>query len=187
MEIDDREKRIVALFANRDNRAAKELYDAYAGYLTGVCARYLSYEDDLKDVVQESFINILNAFATFHYSGKGALKAWITKIAINQSLRYLRENNRFIHVPISNQEAEIPEEEPDIGMLTQKEIVSLIRELPPGYRAVFNLHVIDGKPHKEIAAILGIKENSVASQFHRAKAMLAARVKELVNKKRQLL
>lgn len=187
MEIDDREKRIVALFANRDSKAARELYDAYAGYVTGVCARYLSDEDDLKDVVQESFIGIFKAIPSFRYEGAGSLRAWITRIAVNNALKYLRDNKKFSFVPISNQEEDLPEEEPDIGFLSQKEIITLIRELPPGYRAVFNLHVIDDKPHKEIAAILGIKENSVASQFHRAKAMLAARVKELVNKKRQLL
>lgn len=187
MEIDDKEKRIVALFEKHDKRAALGLYDAYAGYLTGVCARYLSDEDDLKDVVQESFIGIFKAMPSFRYEGVGSLRAWITRIAINSALKYLRDNKRFTFVPISNQETELSDEEPDIGILTQKEIISLIRELPPGYRAVFNLHVIEDKPHKEIAAILGIKENSVASQFHRAKAMLAARVKELINQKQQQL
>lgn len=187
MEIDDKEKRIVALFANSDKRGARELYDAYSGYLTGVCARYLSAEDDLKDVVQESFIGIFRAMPSFRYEGVGSLRAWITRIAVNNALKYLRDNKRFTFVPISDQEAELPDEEPDIGILSQKEIISLIRELPPGYRAVFNLHVIEDKLHKEIAAILGIKENSVASQFHRAKAMLAARVKELINQKQQQL
>lgn len=187
MKTDDKEKRIVALFANRDKRGARELYDAYAGYVTGVCARYLSDEDDLKDVVQESFIGIFKAMPSFRYDGVGSLRAWITRIAVNNALKYLRDNKKFTFVPITNQEAELPDEEPDIGLLTQKEIIALIRELPPGYRAVFNLHVIEDKPHKEIATILGIKENSVASQFHRAKAMLAARVKELVNKKQQQL
>lgn len=187
MEIVDKEKRIVALFAIRDKKGARELYDAYAGYVTGVCARYLSDDDDIKDVVQDSFIGILRAMPSFRYEGVGSLRAWITRIAVNNALKYLRDNKRFTFVPISNQEAELPDEEPDIGILSQKEIISLIRELPPGYRAVFNLHVIEDKPHKEIAAILGVKENSVASQFHRAKAMLAARVKELINQKQQQL
>ena len=57
----------------------------------------------------------------------------------------------------------------------------MIRSLPDGYRTIFNLYVIEGRSHKEIAAILGIKENSSASQLHRAKAMLAAKIKEYHN------
>lgn len=183
MNLNDREQRIIALSDNHDSRMARELYDAYAGYLTGVCARYLSHEDDLKDVVQESFISILSSFSSFRYSGKGSLRAWITKIAVNRSLKYLRDHNRFSFVPISNREEDIPDSEPDTGMLTQNEILSLIRELPPGYRAVFNLYVFEEKSHKEIAKLLNIKENSSASQLHRAKAILAAKINEYLKQK----
>lgn len=179
----DTEHHIAMLVAKGDNRAARELYDAYAGYLTGVCARYLSDEDDLKDVVQESFINIITSFDKFTYSGNGSLKAWITKITVNKALHYLRDNKRLIFVQISEKEAEIKDTEPDVERLSQKEIVGLIRELPPGYRAVFNLHVFEEKSHKEIAKLLNIKENSSASQFHRAKAILASKINDYVKRK----
>lgn len=183
MNLNDREQHILALIDRHDSRLAREIYDAYAGYLTGVCARYLSDEDDLKDVVQESFISIFSAISTFKYSERGSLRAWVTKIAVNRSLKYLRDNNRFSFVPISNQEEEMPDSEPETGTLSQKEILSLIRELPPGYRAVFNLYVFEEKSHKEIAKLLNIKENSSASQFHRAKAILAAKINEYVKQK----
>lgn len=187
MNSNDKELWIANLMAASDKRAPKEIYDAYAGYLTGVCARYLSDSDDLKDVVQESFINIFSALRSFNYSGAGSLKAWITRIAVNRALKYLRDNNRFVFVAISDRDAEMPDDEPDIESLTCQEITALIRELPPGYRVVFNLHVMEGKSHKEIADILNIKENSSASQFHRAKAMLALKVSELIKLKQQQL
>ncbi len=95
MDISDKEKRIVDLFSNHDKRGARELYDAYAGYLTGVCARYLSAEDDLKDVVQESFISIFKAMPSFRYEGVGCLRAWITRITVNNALKYLRDKDIY--------------------------------------------------------------------------------------------
>lgn len=179
----DREQYMAELIASGNQKAPKALYDAYAGYLTGVCARYLSDDDDLKDVVQESFISIFNSLDRFHYAGRGSLKAWITKIAVNKSLHYLRENKRLLSVPLTEKETEIKNEDPEIDNLSLKEIVALIRELPPGYRAVFNLHVFEEKSHKEIANLLNIKENSSASQFHRAKAMLASKINDYVKRK----
>ena len=69
-------------------------------------------------------------------------------------------------------------EEPEIRTMPMEIIHRMIRELPTGYRTVFNLYVFEGKSHKEISGILNIKEASSASQFHRAKALLAARIKE---------
>ena len=68
-----------------------------------------------------------------------------------------------------------------VGRSRGRGIFRLIRELPDGYRTVFNLYVIEQKSHKEIAALLNIKESSSASQLHRAKAMLAARIRQYNN------
>ena len=75
------------------------------------------------------------------------------------------------------------EDPPDAESLTGDELAALIRTLPDGYRTVFNLYAIEGKRHKEIAGLLGIKENSSASQYLRAKALLAAKIKEYLNTK----
>ena len=75
------------------------------------------------------------------------------------------------------------EDPPDAESLTGDELTALIRTLPDGYRTVFNLYAIEGKRHKEIAGLLGIKENSSASQYLRAKALLAAKIKEYLNTK----
>ena len=84
-------------------------------------------------------------------------------------------------VAISGEEHDLPEEEPDIDAIPSSVIFRLIRDLPDGYRTVFNLYVIEQKSHKEIAAMLNIKESSSASQLHRAKAMLAARIRQYNN------
>lgn len=160
------------------NKAARDIYDAYAGYLAGVCARYISDDDDLKDALQESFIKIFSSLASFSYRGKGSLRAWITKIAINQSLKFLNNKGRLNFVPLSSMETDVADTDIDIGLIPDNVLMQMIRDLPSGYRAVFNLYVYEEKSHKEIAAILNIKENSSASQFHRAKALLAAKIKD---------
>ncbi len=173
----DNESRIVALIGKDRQLAANEIYGAYAGYVSGICARYLSCDDDIKDVAQESFVKIFMSVNSFSYSGAGSLTAWIRRITVNCALNHLRENNR-IKFASSEVIPDIAEDPPDTTGLSANEIANLIRELPDGYRTVFNLYAIEGKRHKEIAKLLGIKENSSASQYLRAKALLAMKIKE---------
>ena len=163
-----------------DSSAPKALYCAYAGYLTGVCARYLSATDDVKDVLHDSFLHIFSSMNSFEYRGPGSLKAWLTKIVINESLQFIRHAYRS-EILFEGMEPEEPEDAdpPRLEGLSMKVLHKLIRELPPGYRTVFNLYVFEEKSHKEIASLLNIKEASSASQFHRAKALLAAKIKSL--------
>ena len=81
----DKERYILNLFEKGDHRAMDKFYEEYADYLNGICARYISDEDMLKDVVQESFIKIFTRIREFEYRGKGSLNAWVTKIAVNAS------------------------------------------------------------------------------------------------------
>ncbi|MBD5356889.1 MAG: RNA polymerase sigma factor [Bacteroides sp.] len=181
MDNGDCELQIVKLLNQKDNQAARQIYDAYAGYLAGVCARYISDDDDLKDVLQDSFIKIFSSLASFKYKGKGSLKAWLARIVANQSLNFLKEKGRLKFVPITNQTDEIESPGVDIGIIPESVLLQMIRELPSGYRVVFNLRVYEEKSHKEIAKMLDIRVNSSASQFLRAKALLAEKIREYIN------
>ena len=164
---------------NKDPLASKSLYGTYAGYLTGVCTRYLSVADDVKDVLHDSFLKIFIAMHSFEYKGPGSLKSWLTKIVVNESLRFIRDTYRHELVALSEEiEMTAATEEPEIRTVPMEILHRMISELPTGYRTVFNLYVFEGRSHKEISALLNIKEASSASQFHRAKALLAARIKE---------
>lgn len=179
----DRERQIANLVHKNNKLAVNEIYSAYAGYVTGICARYLSCDDDIKDVAQESFVKIFVSAKSFVYSGAGSLTAWIGRISVNCALNYLRDNNRIRFASSTDEIPDIMEEPPDTDSLSANELFALIRELPDGYRTVFNLYAIEGKRHKEIADILGIKDNSSASQYLRAKALLATKIKEYLNRK----
>ena len=174
----DKEKHIVNLFRKGDPLAMNKLYMEYADYLTGVCARYISDEETLKDVLQESFIKIYTQIQRFEYRGKGSLKAWITRIAINEALRELQKD-KYLFVPIQEPHIkDFPDEEPDTDGVDTDTLLSFIRQLPPGYRAVFNLYVVEEKSHKEIAEMLHIQPGTSASQFARARNMLAEMIQK---------
>lgn len=179
----DKERNLVALIGENQQEATKEIYGAYSGYVTGVCARFLSDDDDLMDVAQDIFIKIFTSLKSFRYSGEGSLKAWIGRISVNCVLNYLRDNNKIIFTRPTVDLTDIADEPPDTESLTSDELAMLIRALPDGYRTVFNLYAIEGRPHKEIAKLLGIKENSSASQYLRAKALLAVKIKDYLKRK----
>ena len=179
----DKEQQMLELFKKDPDRGMNKLYTEYADYLMGVCARYIPDKDERKDVLQECFIKIFTQITQFEYKGKGALKAWITRIAINEALLSLRKEKQRAIVSYEEERlADLPEEEPEVTGLSAKDIIGLIQQLPDGYRAVFNLYAIEGKSHKEIAEILHIKADSSASQYHRAKQMMAKLIKEFKTK-----
>ena len=156
----------------------KMLYDKYVGYLTAVCARYIPDDDDVKDILQEAFIKAFQSMDRFSWRGEGSLKAWLTRIVVNDSLKALRRKKPL---SLSASLAEtVEEEEPALEAVPLPVIQGMIRRLPDGYRTVFNLFVFEDKSHKEIASLLGIKENSSASQLFHAKALLARWIKDYI-------
>ena len=162
----------------QDRTAMKMLYDKYVGYLTAVCARYIPDDDDDKDILQEAFIKVFKSMDKFSWRGEGSLKAWLTRIVVNDSLKALRRSKPL---PLTATLSEpVDEEEPAFEEVPMDVIQGMIRKLPEGYRTVFNLFVFEDKSHKEIASLLGIKENSSASQLFHAKAMLARWIKDYI-------
>lgn len=156
----------------------KILYGRYAGYLTAVCARYIPDDDEVKDILQEAFIKIYQSIDRFSWRGEGSLKAWMSRIVVNDSLKALRRKKPL---PLPETLSEVAaEEDPPFDGVPLAVIQDLIRRLPDGYRTVFNLFVFEDKSHKEIASLLGIKENSSASQLHHAKALLGRWIKDYI-------
>jgi RNA polymerase sigma-70 factor (ECF subfamily) len=107
----------------------------------------------------------------FHFQGEAALYGWLKKIMINECLMLLRKKNVFTIVTDADA-ADQPLEEEALNNLSAKEIFDLIVQLPVGYRTVFNLYVIEGMEHKEIAELMGISEGTSKSQLSKAKLLL---------------
>lgn len=161
-----------------DNTATEWIYRKHVRYLSALCSRYITEDEDIKDVLQESFIKIFTSLDSFKYRGEGSLKAWITKITLNETLKFVRNNSRLPIDSIDDKDTNIADgDSMETEDIPTDVLHQFIRELPDGYRTVFNLYVIDDKCHKEIAQLLGIKENTSASQLHKAKSMLAQKIK----------
>lgn len=161
-----------------DNTATEWIYRKHVRYLSALCSRYITEDEDIKDVLQESFIKIFTSLDGFKYRGEGSLKAWITKITLNETLKFVRNNSRLPINSIDDKDTNIADgDSMETEDIPTDVLHQFIRELPDGYRTVFNLYVIDDKSHKEIAQLLGIKENTSASQLHKAKSMLAQKIK----------
>lgn len=161
-----------------DNTATEWIYRKHVRYLSALCSRYITEDEDIKDVLQESFIKIFTSLDSFKYRGEGALKAWMAKITLNETLKFVRNNSRLPIDGIDDKDINIADDDSmETEDIPTDVLHQFIRELPDGYRTVFNLYVIDDKSHKEIAQLLGIKEKTSASQLHKAKSMLAQKIK----------
>ncbi len=177
------EETLVQNIIGGDEYAMRELYDKYVRALSSLCRRYIPDEDEVKDVLQETFIKVFGSIRTFEYRGKGSLEAWISRIATNEALRHLRDKTRRKEFVPSQDLPDLPdddEEPPDINKVPQEVLLEVIRGLPDGYRTVFNLFVFEQLSHKDIAVRLGISESSSASQYHRAKKAIAKRINEYI-------
>lgn len=172
------EKRWLRKALDGDNTATEWIYRKHVRYLSALCSRYITEDEDIKDVLQESFIKIFTSLDSFKYRGEGALKAWMAKITLNETLKFVRNNSRLPIDSIDDKDMNIADgDSMETEDIPTDVLHQFIRELPDGYRTVFNLYVIDDKSHKEIAQLLGIKENTSASQLHKAKSMLAQKIK----------
>lgn len=158
-----------------DNMARKALYERFAGNMMSLCLRYVGNRDEAEDVLHDGFLHVFSVISKFKFRGEGSLGGWLHRVFTNYVLNYL-ENERKLMV---DDVESLPEPEADDTPppdISAEEIITLMNELPPGYRTVLNLFLVEGWSHAEIAAKLNIKENSSASQYLRGKKMLKEKI-----------
>jgi RNA polymerase sigma-70 factor (ECF subfamily) len=144
-----------------------------------VCLRYSGNANDAQDILQEGFIKVFKNLDKFR--GEGSFEGWIRRIFLNTSIEHYRKKINLLSVT-ETQEVTIEDKEFNVlENLAERDILAMIQELSPGYRIVFNMHVIEGYTHKEIADILGINEGTSKSQFARARAVLKKMVENRLN------
>lgn len=167
------EKELIHRCLKGERMAQKQLYDKFAGRLYAVSFRYMKSKEDAGDVLQDSFIKIFNNLASFRYDCP--LEAWLKRVVINTSLTALK--NRKITVEIEDSYM-VPDTE-NIGnhSLDYETLVSVVNSLPDGCRTVFNLYVVEGYKHSEIAEMLEISEGTSKSQLSRARLMLSEKIR----------
>lgn len=173
------ERDIILGIRQGDRTAMKALYSRHVRYLTAVCSRYVLHAEDVRDVLQNAFLKIFSSVGDFEYRGEGSVRGWMARIVLNETLKFIKADGRLTFVSLDEDNMDVAEEMPDIDGLPARMIHEAIRELPAGYRTVFNLYVMEGRSHKDIARELNISESTSASQLHRAKSMLAKKLRQL--------
>lgn len=166
------EQEIIRGCKRGNEKAYRQLVEQYAPMLKGVCVRYMKDTTLADDILQETFIRI---FQNIHqYTGDGAFGGWLRKIAVTTALKALRKNT------LPTEELDLKLNGHDSGEIDQEvrfnveEIIQTINTLPEHYRHVFNLYIVEGYSHAEIAALLEINESTSRARLTRAREMVRA-------------
>ena len=163
---------------NDDRRMQEELYRRFSPRMYAVCLRYAGNTEEAEDILQEGFVKVFKKLGSFR--GEGSFEGWIRRIFVNTAIEHFRRK-RYLQ-PVTEKEENTIEGKylSALDGLAEKDILALVQQLSPGYRTVFNMYVIEGYSHKEIADMLNISEGTSKSQLSRAKVILQDMVREFI-------
>ena len=174
------EEQILARDCKRGNKEAqRKVFEKYYGLMLAICIRYSNNREVARDLLQDGFIKIFEKIEQFDESF--SFIGWMKRIMVNNAIDHYRKNARN---PKEDDEVALINKTSDddvISDISYKEILKCIQLLPNGYRTIFNMYVIEGYTHKEIADLLGIAEGTSKSQLNKAKAILRKKIEELRN------
>ena len=155
--------------------AEKLLVRMYLGFVKSIALRYSSNNMEAEEIVNDVFLKLFNNLAKYDYSKP--FQAWTRTIAVNTAIDYYRKSQKYAHqtdiddVDLADTNFDV------ISKISAEEILMLVQKLPPSYRTVFTLYVVDGYNHREIADMLGIKEGTSKSNLQDARKKLQNLIK----------
>lgn len=161
----------------KDATCQRKLFELYAGKMMSVCLRYASDAGEAEDILQEGFIRIFSYIHQFKF--EGSFEGWLRRIVVNSALKQLQKK-KISFKEITDHHESTPRMDPYVyANLGEEELMKLINALPEGYRVVFNLSVIEGYSHEEIAQLLNVQPSTSRSQLVKARKMLQNQITEL--------
>jgi len=163
--------------AKQNTICQRMLFEQYAGKFMTVCLRYANDTMEAEDILQEGFVRIFNNIHQFKF--EGSFEGWMRRVVVNVALKHLQKK-KIQFAEIKENHADTPSLEAyAYSHLGQEELMKLINQLPEGYRIVFNLTVIEGYSHEEIAQLLNIQASTSRSQLVKARKMLQQQILQL--------
>jgi RNA polymerase sigma factor (sigma-70 family) len=165
------EKDIIEGCKKGKHKSFESLYQKYAGRLLSIAMRYSFTTFEAEDILQESFIRIFNSIHTFEH--KGSFEGWLKRIVVTTAINHYHKDK----LKQSQTDHTISDDEADdvvdiISKISADELLEIIQTIPAGYRMVFNMYVIEGYTHREIAELLSISEGTSKSQLAKGRALL---------------
>ncbi|MDD4922420.1 MAG: sigma-70 family RNA polymerase sigma factor [Bacteroidales bacterium] len=170
-ESDINEKQLIADCQQGDSHAQRRLYELYSGKMMGVCLRYCKDKETAKDLLHDGFLKVYTHLDGFE--GKGSFEGWMRRIMVNTALEYIRKKSDEGYCLDIEEAFTLTSQ--DYGVLEKmqaEELVKIIQKLPHTYRTTFNLFVVEGYSHKEIAEAMNITESSSRVYLTRAKQLI---------------
>ncbi len=173
------ESDLVRRMQSGDRKAQKEFYNLYCGRFMGIALRYVRYDSDAEDIIQEAMVKIFLNIGTLKETE--AINGWVKRIVTNCAINHFRKEKDapdasldVLPVTLSNEDhVKI------LSLLSEEELLKLVQKLPTKARFVFNMYAIEGYSHGDIAEALGISEGTSKSQYARSRELLKKMVEEL--------
>lgn len=156
-----------------DRKAQQVLYHQFSSILYAICIRYMGNADEAKDMLQETMVKFFQKSSEFRF--EGSLEGWVKRIAVNTCLDQIKKNKAKYAASL-DEAYDLTGDVNAAQPLETKDLLNLVAALPNGYRTVFNMYAIEGYSHAEIAAVLGISENTSKSQLFKARKCLQAKL-----------
>ena len=171
------DKELIERCLENDPRAQELLYKQFSRRMYGVCLRFARNTLEADDILQEGFIKVFTFLKDFRQ--EGSLEGWIRRTIVNTAINYYNsKQNEWKETSIDKAESYQSVTEDTLDKISTADLLNIIHELPEGYRMVFNLYIIEGYNHQEIAEMLRISENTSKSQLSRARMALQERLKQ---------
>ncbi len=167
---------------SNDREAQYRLYNLLSGKMFAVCLRYAKHREAAEDLLQEGFVKVFMHIDKFR--GEGSFEGWVRRIIVNTAVEHYRRSTKMypmVNVEDVNREISWTDTGDDLEL---EDLMNMINKLSQGYKTIFNLYVVEGYSHKEIAEMLEISEGTSKSQLARARYLLMDMVKksEIVKK-----
>jgi RNA polymerase sigma factor (sigma-70 family) len=169
------EEKFIQACIEKDAAALKILYEEHYPIMFSVCKRYARNEAEALDILHDGFIKVFNNISKYQIGT--SLIAWIKRVIVNTAIDYYRRESRRRSVDIEDAKGIVQDSPDALSKMSAEEILELLQHLTPAYRSVFNMYVIEGYSHKELADILGITESTSRSNLVKARTKL----KELIS------
>ncbi len=157
-----------------DRRSQHQLYEYYYAYGMSICIRYADDQQEAKEMLNEGFFRIFKNLKK--YDTQRPFKPWLRRVLVNASLNYLRRRKKFKPEVLMEEVHASPDKNSILSKIAYKELIAIVQSLSPAYRTVFNLHVIDGYTHEEIATKLGISIGTSKANLSKARARLREKI-----------
>lgn len=194
--MEEKQEKILFKGCKKQKQSAQQaLFEYYVDYMRSVCLRYVKQPADADDLLQDGFVKVFNSIDKFTWKGKGSFLGWVKRVMVNNAIDVYRKKTKENVVPIDSVgELQAEESSPQFdgiaifssddfdnlqsSKLSQSELLQMIQELPEHYSVVFNLFVLEGYKHREIAEMLDISVKTSTTRMMRAKQILQTKVLE---------